>query len=279
MTTSDNSTNTSKAQIEFAFDGVKRKFDKNTETLKDGVTTKWTRSIVASPEVSFSIVKRADDQLLDQVDRSTLGLLQAVGQIDSAAGDSIYAPFALLEQRFSQWLRTDGFQIKRVSRDGNRVRVDFAFTSKERAYNGSIRFLPQRLWVIDGWDITLKLLEPEQYTWRIVNDMTYGSDDPVPSLTGSSAVTYHQTHTDREKMIVEKLSFAKVADDEFKLSRYGYSDRLGLPARFYESVWFWAATLGVICIAGAAVIRAVRRREKANPKTAARQMPGNQSPR
>ena len=56
--------------------------------------------------------------------------------------------------------------------------------------------------------------------------MSYGNDAPVPALTGLMATTYHPDRTDSDKVVVDDLTFATVPASEFKLSNYGYDDRI-----------------------------------------------------
>jgi hypothetical protein len=256
VTKSNSDKFSSKTTINFAFDDTKRKFDRTIEsTGEDGSGTKWSRTVVASPEVSFMVLTQEGPPLLEQVDRSTMGFAQATSQIDAEASDTIYSPFSVLEWRISEWIKSKTFAVKEVRREGVHVRVDFRYKPLDREYVGWITFLPDRQWVIDHWDITLKRFKPEERSWRIVSDMTYGGDDPVPALTGATATSYHSDRTDSEKIIIEELKFSTAPASEFKLSHYGYDDRIATPASFSKSLWFWLGGAGVLCLLAALALR------------------------
>lgn len=245
-----------KTTINFAFDGTKRKFDRTIESRdEDGSTNKWSRTIVASPEVSFGVLTREGSPLLEQVDRSTMGLTQATSQIDAEASDTIYAPFSVLEWRISEWIKNKNFAIQAVRRDVEHARLEFRYKTDDLEYGGWISFLPNRHWVINHWDINVKKFKPQEHSWRIVCNMSYGNDDPVPALTGSTATSYHSDRTDSEKIVVDELKFATAPASEFKLSRYGYDDRLATPGSFSNSLWFWLGGAGILCLLAALVLR------------------------
>lgn len=253
--TSDDSDDYNKATFRFGFDGPRRKFDRTIESSKNGSITSRSRTIVASPDVSFMILTRPEKgPLLEQVNRSPMGFAQATTQIDAAAFDSIYASFSLLEKRFSQYINDKDFEIKSVKRDGDRIRLDFHYKNETVQFDGWVVLLPQLQWVIDRSDISLKVIK-SGYSYRIARTMSYGSDTPVPVLTGSETSTYHPNRTDQEKMVVEELTFAAVPASEFKLSAYGYDDRIGSPASVGKSLWFWLSVAGVLCLLMALGIR------------------------
>jgi hypothetical protein len=259
--TNDKSDDFNKATSNFAFDGTRRKYDGMTESHKDGSTTKRSRAIVASLEVSFSVLtKQEKGPLLEQVNRSPLGFAQATAQIDGVAGDSIYAPFAFLGERVSSWMKHKGFEIKSVKQEGDRVRLDFHCRDNDREYNGWVAFLRDRQWVIDAWDVALKMNpgKTDEYSWRYATSVSYGGDDPVPTLTGMTAIAYHPNRTVTEKMVVDELTFVAAPASEFKLSHYGYDDRIGTPqAGGIHSLWFWLAVGGVACLLAAFAIRQI----------------------
>lgn len=258
--TNDKSDDYNKATFSFAFDGTRRKFDRTIESREKGSTNKWSRSIVASPEVSFMVLRKHEGEpLLERVNRSSMGFARATARIDEEAGDSIYAPFALLGERVSGWMKHKGFEINSVKQEGDRVRLDFHCNDREadRDYAGWISFLPNRQWVIDGWDITIKMTKPKEYSWRYATSVQYGDDVPVPAVTGMTMIGYHPDRTDTNKMVVDELSFAAASKSEFKLSNYGYDDRIGLPASSFRSLWFWLAAMGTACLLAAFAIRRI----------------------
>jgi len=261
--TNDNSDDYTKTTYSFAFEGSRRKFDRAIESRDDGSTNTWSRTVVASPEVSFMVLTRNNGPLLEQVDRSPLALAAATEQIDTQAGESIYAPFALLDERVSKWIETPGFEIESVRRDGEQVRLDFRYQEDGRRYEGWISFLQDRGWVIGGWEASLSVSEPDPYEWRIATNMKYSDDQPIPALTGMTMVSYHPDRTDTAKIVVDELTFAPVPVSEFTLSRYGYDDRIGKAENASNSLWLWLAVGGGACLLSAFVIRKVMARRAA----------------
>jgi hypothetical protein len=254
--TNDKSDELIKATFSFAFDGARRKFDRTTEDNKDGVVHGFSRTIVASPEVSFKVLtKRGQGPILESVNRSSMGFAQATARIDEAACDSFYAPFALLSKRVSQYIQDKDFEIKSVKREGDRVRLDFHYKNNDFQSDGWVVFLPSLRWVIDRWDISVKVNKPAEYSYRIASEMRYGNDDPVPALTGSTATTYHPDRTDTNKLVVDELTFTPVPAEVFKLSRYGYDDRIGQAPSAFKSLWFWLASAGIISLLAAFALR------------------------
>jgi hypothetical protein len=247
-----------KTTYHFAFDGANRKLDKSIENKgEDGAITNFKRSFVASPDVSFSVVERDGAPLLDQVNRTQVGLDRATQQIDSEAGESIYAPFVAFGWRVSEWINDKGFEIKSVKQNGDRVKLDFQYKKNDRTYVGWMSFLPVRQWAMDKWDmvLTMNIGKPKEYRWRVAATMNYGGDEPVPNLVGLTAHSYHVDRTDTENIVVDELTFAPVPASQFKLSNYGYDDRIGSPASVGRSLWFWLASAGIICLLIALGIR------------------------
>ena len=256
INTNDKSPDFNKTTYSFAFDGAQRKFDRMIEDHKDGSVDGFRRVIVASPEVSFKVLTSWEkNPLLENVNRSPMGFARATKRIEEEASDSIYSAFAFLEEQVSSWIKHQGFQIKGVKREGDKVRLDLHCKHDNgRVYDGWIAFLPDRQWVIDNWDITTKTTTD---TWRDVATVSYGGDDPVPAMTGMTDIGYHPNQTNTRTMVVEELKFAAVPASEFKLSAYGYDDRIGSPASVGRSLWFWLAVGGVTCLLAAFAIRQI----------------------
>jgi hypothetical protein len=186
-----------------------------------------------------------------------LGYLFAHRRIKEQACDTVFGAFAFLGKPVSSWLNDDEFKIKSISRIDDRVRM--AFTSQgppqdDREFAGSIDFLPDRQWVIDSWDITITAPK-EGRSWRDQVKLTYGGDDPVPRLVGTTLVALHPMLQSTSTTVVDELVFAPTPDDSFRLSSYGYSDRVGLPARLIDSIWFWVGIVGLLCLMAAFVLR------------------------
>jgi len=218
-----------------AIDGPRRKFDRTIEVHKDGTIDGFRRVVVACPDVSFHLLtRRGQPTFLEYIDRSSAGIAQASKRIEEVASDSIYSAFAFLEMRVSSWMSRKGFEIKGVKREGDKVRLDF-HCKDDLEYDGWVDFLPDHQWVIDGWDITLKGIEPTTEPWRIVAAVTYGGDNPVPVLTGVTTTTFDSGRTATGKTVVEELSFDPVPASEFMLSHYGYDNRIGVA----DKRWLW----------------------------------------
>ena len=258
VNTSDKSANFNEVIHKFAFDGTQRKFERTIEDHIDGEINRWTRVIVASPNVSFMVLTRKEQrQILEYVNRSSMGFSKATTRIDEEASDSIYSGFAFIGERVSSWIKHKGFQFKNVKRSGDTLRLDFACKDEDgRSYEGFINFLPDRQWVIADWDIKLTTTNPP-YSWRNVTTVSYSGDDPVPALAGIVDIGYHPDRTNTKKMTVDELKFAAVPANEFKLSSYGYDNRIGSPASVSKSLWFWIAVGGVACLLAAFAIRQI----------------------
>ena len=266
--TDDRSDDFNMAKSSFAFDGVRRKYEGANESHKGNTTTKWSRAMIASPEVSFRILtKEGTDPILERVNRTPLGFAQATAQIDSLACDSIYSPFALLSERVTSWLKRPGFRIKSIRHKDGRVRLEFHCTEagRDREYEGWIEFLPDRQWVIHSWDVTLsgKAGNHAAYSLRYAASINYSNDDPVPHITGMVVRGFHGDWKETDELVVDDLTFATVAASEFKLSHYGYDDRIGMQPGSYRSLWFWLATACVLCLVIAFVIRQIMSRRAA----------------
>jgi hypothetical protein len=249
--------NHSGMKIKFALDGLRCKFDRTINDYVDGQPSSWTRSIVASPEVNFMILtKHASKPYLEWVDRSELAYNFAHNRIHEQACESVFSAFAVLGRSMSSWLSDKEFKIMSVIMQDDRIRLVFDYTGDpkaEREYDGWIDFLPNRQWVIDAWEITIRAPK-ENFAWRDVTKLNYASDGPVPKLLDMTLVEHHPTYQTTRKTAVNELVF-DVEEDAFRLSSYGYHDRIGLPARMTDSIWFWAAIVGVLCLLAAPAIR------------------------
>jgi hypothetical protein len=247
--TNDKSDDYNQATYHFAFNGSRRKFDRKIENHKQGSIVGFSRTIVASPEVTFRVLTRREHgPLLESVDRSSMEFAQATESIDRDACDSIYAPFALFEEPVSRSLADKDFEIQEVHREGDRVRLKFSLKKQDFQETGWVDFLPERQWVIDRWEVSRKTVKPPEYTCRLISELSYADGDPVPALSGWTTTTYDPVRTDTDKLVVDKLTFAAAPRSEFKLSRYGYDDRIATPASVGKSLWFWLAITGAICL-------------------------------
>lgn len=262
--TNDKSDDYNEATYHFAYDGARRKFDRTIVSHKGGTTYERSKTIVASPEVSFSVfTKQGKDPLLQRVNRSPLGFARATESIDRDAFESIYAPFAVFEEPVSRSLTDKDFEIEGVTRDGDRVRLKFSRKKDDFQASGWVDFLPDLQWVIDRWEMSCKTVRPTEYRYRMVSALSYRHGDPVPALTGWTTTTYDPDRTSTDKLVVDKLTFAAAPASEFKLSSYGYDDRIGLRPSALKSLWFWLAVAGVACLVTAFVVRKVVARRAA----------------
>ena len=254
---------TNLATTDFAFEGHYRKFDQTVEMREaDGQVTTRRRTVVASPEVSFSITKPSDDSgpILKSVDRTPVGLMFSSRRVELEASGSIYAPFTLFS-RVSERLKSPGFKIERVSREGERVRVDFVNQDKDQRHVGHAIFLANRQWAIDSYDVSSNAGELQV---RQMSQISYSEDSPVPRLAGSvTKVIWTPGKTFVETLSVKELTFQPKPATEFKLSHYGYDDRTGMPPGSMGSLWLWAAIAGIGCILLSFVIRRRLRRAAA----------------
>jgi hypothetical protein len=252
----DKSVDYNQATYHFAFNGSRRKFDRKIENHKQGSIVGFSRTIVASPEVSFRVLTRREHgPLLESVDRSSMGFVQATESIDRDAFDSICVPFALFERPVSRSLADKDFEIQEVHRDGDRVRLKFSLKKQDFEATGWVDFLPERQWVIDRWEISRKTFKPTEYSYRMISALSYGDGGPVPALTGWTTTTYDPVRTETDKLVVDKLTFAAAPASEFKLSGYGYDDRIATPGGVGKSLWFWLAITGAICVLTAFAVR------------------------
>jgi|GEM_PF-2034936 len=259
--TTTNSANDDRAvtKINFAIDDLQHKFDRTISETQGGHESSWTRSIIASPEVSFMVITKQDasEPLLEHVNRSELGYRMARSRIKNQACESVFCAFSVLGRTVASWIRDKEFKFNSITRRDDKVRIEFFCKDDpkaDREYVGWIDFLPDRQWVIDGWEITISAPQAK-FSWRDVSKNSYSSFDPVPILKGVTLVEHNPDVVVTRKLTVDELAFAPIADDAFRLSSYGYSDRIGMPARMIDSIWFWAAVVGAICLLAAGAIR------------------------
>jgi len=255
----DKSPDYNTATFHFAYDGTRRKYDRTLISHHGDSTYERTRTVVASPEISFSIyTKQGKSPLLQQVDRSELGFSEASRTIDSAALEAIYAPFALYGKTVAEWLRSKDFKIKSIREEADHVRLTFQIANNEFNAEGWATFRPTLLWVIDRWEMSVQMKKPSGQTFRVASALTYADGDPVPALTGLTTTTFHPNRTVTDKLLVNMMRFGAAPPREFKLSSYGYDDRIAMPASIGTSLWFWLAIGGVACLLAAFAIRQLR---------------------
>jgi hypothetical protein len=249
--TNDTTDYLGKTSYAFALDGNKAKFDRTIENRENGMVFGFRRAIIGTPELSFMILTKDGNTILEEVSRSGESLAYKV--IDQA--DTVRAAFAFLGKSLSERLASKSFQIKSVSHDDGAVRLDFADVEPDGfAIDGWVRLLSDREWVIDRSEFNMKRGD---YAWRRVEQVNYGADDPVPRVASVDAWAYHPGRTDTEKYVIEQLEFGPVPASEFKLSYYGCDDRIGLPRSHVP--WFWLAVAGVAIAIVVGITRTMRR--------------------
>ena len=262
--TADKPTTLTRTTFHYEFAKGRGKFDRTTEaTQPDGSTTTMSRSIVASPEVCFSVLTRdGAGAVLAGVERGAEACRETIRYIEIPAGDSIYEPFMILNQRVAHLIEDSAFQFKGVESNGDRVRVTFQYTKPDQQHDGWVEFLPERQWVIDSCDVNLRvgIGRPDEYHYRYASKISYGGDDPVPAIRGSIGHAYHADRTDLEEMTVSELTFGPRPASGFMLSSYGYDDRIDSAAEPSRLPWLWLATAGVLCVVGTLAIKRIRAR-------------------
>lgn len=224
-----------KTHYEFSFDGSKAKFDRTIENA-------FRRVVVGTPDVSFMILTKDGSTILEHVERGgdKYCFTTVVEQ-----GDPVRAAFAFLGKSLSERLAGESFQIKSVSRDDCGVRLEFADVESDGfSIDGWVRFLPD--WRIDRSEFNLKRGD---YAWRRAEQVNYNGS----RVASVEALAFHADRTDSEKYVVVQFDFGPVPASEFRLSRYGYDDRIGLPSS--RVPWVWLTAVAVLAVAAFAILR------------------------
>jgi len=226
-----------KTNYAFALDGNKAKFDR---TIQENGKIVFRRVVSGTPDLSFMILTKDGDTILEHVDRSgdTYCFATVVEQ-----ADTVRAAFACFGKTLSERLASKSFQLKSVSREDGAVRLEFADVEPDGfAIDGWVRLLADRQWIIDRSEFNLKRGD---HTWRRTEQVNYNA----LGVASVDAMTFNPDRTHTATSVVEQLDFGPVPASEFTLSHYGYDDRIGLPGRF---PWLWLA-IGSLVVVGVAV--------------------------
>ncbi len=243
-----------------------------------GSTDRGGKVFAANPQYIFTLQRKAPSAswVLTGVDKVTVDkIASVVVRRINMAFDKVAMLTRLNSVGLAEAVREPDFSVQRVrprQRNGEEL-VEVVFESphvlkdlSQRDYNstqgGSMVLDPKRFWCVRGLDLNLKT-GVASGTYKLSVELDPSTTFPLPkrciALEEYALNSGGQVRLKHESEFSLTVPARPPADEEFTLAAFGLPepfDTTPKGTRWY----FWLAAAAIVCFAGGAVLRRVRRR-------------------